>query len=94
MRGIRLTLFSLQLPDVAREQRDPVGRRGHLADDVEAAQVLAGDVGVGADVQDVDAFCRVPQMVYGHGGDAAGDQRLAQAASSLMRNLRAESGSR
>lgn len=52
-----------------------------VAADVETFHVLAGDVGVGADVDHVDAFdpVNVLETFDRRGDDAACDQTLAQA---------------
>ena len=64
-----------------RHQRQPVGRHEPAAADLEPANVLSGDLGVGANVHDVDPLDpvgSVPQVIESLRDHSARDERLPE----------------
>ena len=69
-----------EVPDHLWQEGQAVGVPDfETVDDVEATQVLACDLAVGTDVDDVDALAGVPQVLDGPGDDSLGDHGLAEA---------------
>ena len=89
--GVKLTKFSLLSASPGSPSRgassvaNMVSRVANANDrssappTLQLGEIRARDAAVAADVDDVDPFDVVPEVIDGAGDDAAGDQRLAEA---------------